>query len=240
MQKSLILISLSILAIFACSDRDPPEATRYGIDYLGGATYPEFIKNNHPEGWSAGFLWNASGWPTPEVAIRELLLTKKFVPVIRIHMHWRDDHDYSEFYSNIPLFLEPLEQILALSNEFPDQVFIISPFLEHKFLDNDYFLDILRDHTDLPIVNSYLRAPSFNYLNEAHGFDKTPSYIYSTDGVNALDHPYLAQESTASFVFLWHPHLNNKKSVNDLTKREDRKVLITKELINNLMEIVGQ
>lgn len=236
--RVILIISIIFLTIFACSHYDPPEPTRYGIDYLGGATYPEFIAKHHPDGFSAGFLWKASGWPTPEEAIIGLLQTRKFVPVIRIHMHWRDDHNYDEFFSNLDEFLDPLEKIHSLQSMFPDQVFIVSPFLEHNFLDNDYFLDILRDHTDLPIVNSYLVSPSPNYLNEAHGFNSSPSYIYSTDGVDALEHPYLARESKANFVFLWHPHLNNKVNVNDYTPRDKRKVLVTKELIDKLVEIV--
>lgn len=203
---------------------------KFGIDYLGGAKYPDVVLKAHPVGWAAGFFLNTFGnaWPL----IRKLLASGK-CPEIRVHAIWADDHKYKPKI-HWPIIQAEFRKAKRFKALFPDCRIQFSPFCEHTM----DLATVKRIHGALEqiglggveLVNSvWTGALLPGGHNEVHGSKaRAPSgrYNFSYDGEDAFGadvEAHKAKYSDCQTFYFWSPHLNLKYKLDDSTPRPERK-----------------
>lgn len=226
------------VVLFGCAHHEGEVMGRYGIDYWGGAKYPELIREHHPNGWSAAFLSYNPGFGDGLIAAKGLIESGRKVPIIEFALSWKDDHKYDSHY--IEILLEA-SRVAHFTELYPKQRFEVAAGLENTSKNPDEILFMMRDlfKENTTLINiPWLGGGgklSSRFKNELHNeTGATSPFNFSFDGKDPLTldyHAVIEANKDADVIFFWHPWLNGKKDVNDNTPRERRPVLATKELI---------
>lgn len=158
----------------------------YGLDYLGGAKYPDVVLKCHPKGWAAGFFAEEFGDAFP--LIEKLLKTGK-CPHVRIHLLWEGTHKYGD--KHIPTIKSLGRICQSLAEKYTSVKVEVSPFCEHWLAAPDKYLDITQSVApNCTIVNSpdgNRGALSKKYKNEVHHAKPVKGGNFSHDGQNCVD-----------------------------------------------------
>lgn len=215
----------------------------YGIDYLLGAKYPEIVIENHPKDFACGFIWEVDGVPKANKVINGLLSTGN-CKQIRIHLSWRDDHNFTE--KDIQPAVTKALEVAKIVNKYPTVNFYVSAWLEHRAS-----LELLKKlvpqvKNALPsrvkYVNSFISGGAYlpNEINEIHHSLTVPKgkYTFSFDGLTALDadvEKYKKAHSNAELFFFWDWSANSKYAKEDPTPRAERKLQLPVNLIKSFV-----
>lgn len=187
-----------------------------GLDYLGGAMYPQVILRNHPRGFAAGFFAVEFGDARP---VAEEMLKRGLTRHIRCAGMWAKDHAYND-----KILVEAVKQAKrwnSLAINYPARI-QFSPACEHQLNENNAkrWRDAIRSAApNLEYVNTpWTGAILPGEINEVHGFGpqkpKT-EYQVSTDGDNLNDiDASLWQDkySDALVLFGWAPRFNLRQA----------------------------
>lgn len=221
-----MLIRLLFILLFAI-----PCFADNGIDYLLGSKYPEIVVEHHPKGWACGFIYEVDGAPKANKVINQLLATGK-CPNIRIHLSWRDDHNFG--VKDIPIAVRKALEVAKIIERFPNVNFYISPWLEHR-ASLALIQQLQKEITKvLPkcakYVNSFISGGAYlpSAINEIHHSFSIPKgqYIHSWDGLEIMDSDVQKFKNThtkAEINFFWGFRNNCRLELDDPTKRADRK-----------------
>lgn len=215
----------------------------YGIDYLLAGKYPEVVIENHPKGFACGFIWEVDGSPKTDKVINKLLISGKCLKT-RIHLSWRDDHNFSE--KDIPIAVAKAREVAKIVEKHPTVEFYVSPWLEHRASLSLLNKLVPQVKNALPsrvkYVNSYIDGGAYlpNEINEVHHTFTVPKgkYIHSFDGVTALDadvEKYKKVHNKAELFFFWDWSANSRYSSEDPTPRKDRKLKLPSQLIKSFV-----
>jgi hypothetical protein len=229
-----ILIALSCFSVFIRAVAAIP-----GRDYLGGVKFQDVILQTHPEGWAVGIFSNTFGDAFPFI---DKLLATKNIPVIRIYLLWRDDHEYGD--RDIPVIKKEARRWQKLAKKYPNVRFEISPFCEHNLTNPDKYLDIVAkaSPSSRPVNTVWKGALSSKYKNEIHGsssFVPKGDYNFSFDGEEMLDLNIDAVKEkfkSAEIFFLWHPNDNGRIKLHDNMPIKERSSYTDLDLNNRIIE----
>lgn len=195
---------------------------RYGVDYLGGATFPSTLLSSHQQGWGAGFFAETFGdaWNV----IEKLAKTGK-APYIRVHALWDDLHRYGSD-AQIEKVKKHCRKICILAKKYPKVKFYFSPYCEHslKAKEMEKTLDVCRkiisnQKAEIKLVNCLWKGEAINdkdVINEIHGTHSIPSkkYLYSFDGLDCYNADTQKIKDTyknAEIFFFWTCSMNLKR-----------------------------
>lgn len=199
-------------------------APMFGLDYLGGAKYQKLIVREHPQGWAAGFFWNIDGFGSAKNAIVALCKTKR-CPLIRVHLMWRDKHDFKR--EDLKTIKERAKRLKQVIQQFPDVNWFVSPACEHE-LGAEVAIEFARAVRSIlgdlaTIVNTphgkgsfiYENQTGFRVVNEFHHTNPKPpkgDYAFSFDGKNCVDSDVTKYKSqhlaNAEYFMLWNCQMN--------------------------------
>lgn len=210
----------------------------YGMDYLGGAKYPDTILKNHPRGWAIGIFARAFGDAFPIV---KKLADSGRCPLIRIQLVWDGTHLYGDKW--LPTAIREARRYEKLCGHSRIQ---LSPFCEHNHKDPDKYLDAVRSVApSCEIINTpYQGRFSSRYRNETHTISNIPlAQQFSFDGRDALAGGGRAALELAravpDVVFLWTARFNGKMSADDKTPIANRRAWPDAKTIMALRRMVN-
>lgn len=230
-----------------------------GMDYLGGAMFPNILLRNHPSGWAAGFFDSTFGniW-----GVVDKLAASGRCPLIRINGPWTA-HQYIPAQHDKAIF-EALSKTVQRSLKFPSVKFQFAPVCENDNTGREYANLLERCAVvagfEVELINSRgTRGREVaGYKSEIHGNTPRPSgaYQYSYDGTNTVDADVEGDKkkhSRAGVFFLWHPSFNLRYKTqlsadlhepkhviaNDKAPPKERNCKPTKELIKSLARLGG-
>lgn len=230
-----------------------------GMDYLGGAKFPNILLRNHPTGFAAGFFDSTFGniW-----GVVDKLAASGRCPLIRINGPWTA-HLYIPAQHDKAIF-EALEKTKDAARKYPSILFQFAPICENDNTTSAYasLLRIcqIRSGSQMEIINSRgTRGREVaGFKSEVHGNTPRPrgAYQYSYDGTNAVDADVEKDKVThsrAGVFFLWHPSFNLRYKTqlsadrhepkhvieNDTAPPKERNCKPTKELIESLARLGG-
>ena len=195
---------------------------KYGIDYLGGATFPNTLLSNHRDGWGAGFFAETFGnaWGV----IEKLAKTGK-CPYIRVHALWDDLHSYGT-QEQIEKVKKYCRKICKLAQTYKTVKFYFSPFCEHNLSAKkmNEVLDVCRKiianhNVQVTLVNCIWKGKKIvaeDVINEIHGTHSKvgTKYIYSFDGLDCYNADTQKIKNTykdAELFFFWTVSMNLKR-----------------------------
>lgn len=202
----------------------------YGLDYLGGARYPDVIRRYHPKGRAAGGFARAFG---DFFLVAKDLSDRSAAPVIRMQLVWDGSHVYGD--DCLRQAIREAKRYDKLSGYARIQ---LSPFCEHNHKNPDRFLDAVHEAApSCEIINTpWKGAWSKRYKNETHSLAKSSAaHNFSWDGADCLIGGYVAPPS--EILFLWTPACNGKRDASDTTPIAQRKAWPTRETINRLRRL---
>lgn len=225
----------------------------FGMDYLGGAKYPNIILRNHPKGWAAGFFDSTFGniW-----GLVDKLAASGKCPLIKINGPWTK-HLYIPKQHDKAIFVA-LAKTVAAAKKYPRVKFQFAPICENDNTTAAYtqLLQRCREKGEgVEIINSMGTkgrvVPGFK--PEIHGNTRIPSgaYQYSYDGTSTVDSDVEKDKKThanSGVFFMWHPAYNLKYKTklsadlhepkhvikNDTSPPKERVCKPTPELIKSL------
>lgn len=206
----------------------------YGMDYLGGAKYPDVVLKAHPRGWAAGFFAREFGDVYPLV---QKLANSGKCPLIRIQLVWDGTHKYGDRL--LPNAIKEARRYEKLAGHSHIQ---LSPFCEHNHAAPDKYLDAVRAVApSCEIINTpWKGAWSKRYKNETHTPAKSSAaHNFSYDGIDVFTLPPSAIARPSEILFLWTPALNGKRFLEDKTPIAQRTAWPTRETINRLRRLIG-
>jgi hypothetical protein len=187
-----------------------------GMDYLGGAKYPNTLLRNHPAGWAAGFFDSTFGriW-----GVVDKLAASGKCPLIKINGPWTA-HRYVPAEHDGLIFLA-LRRTIKMAIKHPSVKWQFAPVCENDVIGRVYEELLQRCKVlagkDVEIINSRgTRGREVRgFKSEVHGNTATPAgeYQYSYDGTNVVDADVVKDLETrkrAGVFFLWHPAFNLK------------------------------
>lgn len=195
---------------------------KYGIDYLGGATYQNTLLSSHKAGWGAGFFAETFGdaWGV----ITKLCKTGK-APYIRVHALWDDLHRYGSD-AQIEKVKKHCRKICNLAKQYPNIQFYFSPYCEHnlKATEMSKTFDVCRkiiknQGVQIKLVNTIWKGENVtaeDVINEIHGTHAIPSkkFVYSFDGLDCYNADTQKIKDTyknAELFFFWTNSMNLKR-----------------------------
>lgn len=216
----------------------------WGLDYLGGAKYKDVILREHPEGWAAGFFTYVDGFGDSLPVVEALILTGR-CPIVRLHLMWKDKHDFRE--SDISFVQREARRVKQLVDKYRyTSQFRISWACEHKMnsaLNAKFYnavKSILGDtvlYVNTPLKDGALMS---GVINEFHGHDTKPRtggvIHFSYDGTNCFDadvEAYKKNYASADIHFFWFPQMNGRLKTEDKTPRPKRKAWPTSNEIDS-------
>lgn len=224
---------------------------KIGLSYLGGAKYPQIIKNHHPRGKPARFFVQPDLFGDPRNVISHLILKKKVVD-IAINLSWKDDHKFgpSEISESVKLYKERWVSFIA---NYPQVTFYVSGATEHNLKAVDalslakQILEV--SPSNVVYVNNPLPKFGGQYIvgdriiSDVHGKDAAVKgkYLYDWDGSNMVDDDVTArlkQHRRAQIIFLWHPAFNGRLKLEDSTPRPKRISWPTVGLLSSLVDTI--
>lgn len=205
----------------------------YGIDYLGGAKYPDVVLRGHPKGFAAGFFAQEFG---DAFSLIKRLAEGDKCPVIRIQVTWAGSgHNYTE--KHLQQAIKEAKRYDKLKTQARIQ---LSPFCEHTLKSPDAWLDKIQQAApSCTIINNPqngIGSFSKKYQNEIHtGRPPTGAYNFSYDGQSACDADTEADKAKykdASIFFFWTWQLNCHFNAKDTTRNTKPSVELIKGLAN--------
>lgn len=201
----------------------------YGQDTLGAAKYPQVAIKNADSSQGSGHFSNTFGDIVP-VLRGEIA---KHVPFIRVHLMWRDRHDFS--IKDFPAIVKEAKRLCPLINQNPQIHWYLSGACEHNLNQSNARLLAQQVLSACPQV-IYVNTPMGNkgavlpeYINEYHGAEarpRSPKYAFSFDGSSAEDSDVTAIKArfpNAEYFMIWGPRYNGRWESNDSTPRPNRK-----------------
>jgi len=203
---------------------------QYGIDYLGGARYGDTVVEEHPAGWAAGFFSKVDGFGDSLPIVDRLLGTGRCT-IIRLHLQWRDRHDFSE--RDFASIVAEARRCAPLVAKYPNVRWYISGACEHKLNAAqaqrlaDLVLGVLPGviYVNTPMRGGAdIRSP--RCINEHHKEHGGRCEAFSYDGVSCVDADVEKDKATYSaghYFMFWAPQCNGKRVTNDTTPRAKRK-----------------
>lgn len=201
----------------------------YGMDYLGGAKYPDVVLKNHPKGWAAGFFGIEFGDVLPLVT---KLADSGKCPLIRIQLLWsHSNHTYGK--SDLPRAIRLAKRFDRLTGHARIE---LSPFCEHNLALPDPYLEAVKAAApSCEIINTpWKGAWSKRFKNETHDFNSAGlCHNFSFDGVDCLKYP-LPKPLPYEALFLWTPRFNGKVDENEKTPIGMRRAWPDGKLITQL------
>lgn len=228
-----------------------------GMDYLGGAKYPNIILRNHPTGWAAGFFDSTFGniW-----GLVDKLAASGKCPLIKINGPWTN-HLYVPAQHDKAIFAA-LDKTAGMALKYFWVEWQFAPICENDNITPAY-ADLLRKCAELSvrivkIINSRgtRGREVMGFKSEVHGNTPSPSgpYQYSYDGTSTVDANVVKDMQTrakAGVFFLWHPAFNLRYKTqlsadrhepkhvieNDTAPPKERNCKPTPELIASLVRL---
>lgn len=200
---------------------------KLGHDFLGGARYPDVVKQTLPRGWVMGILLQDFTEIEKSLALLEWALQNGHD--VRAHCDWEDDHDFSERQLNASVAL--CAHVDAIAARYPTRKVYLSPLLEHRLRGKklkQFFKRVRAAAPHCIIVNNGPEGVK-GTVREIHGNGPVPKgrYIYSFDGQEMVKELSLTamkrKHSRAEIFFGWRWDRNGKRSRTDPTPRPDRK-----------------
>lgn len=217
----------------------------YGLDYLGGAKYGNLILKEHPNGWAAGFFSYVDGFGDSLPVVDKLLATGR-CPLVRIHLMWKDKHDFSE--KDIPKIVSEAKRVAKLIVKYPSVEFRVSPCCEHGQSESfmvKVFGAIAPILSRAIPVNTPLHGKGAvlkSYINEFHGADKKPRasgrHMFSFDGTACVDAnitEYKESYKDTEVFFFWDARFNGRWEDVDKTPRAKRTGYPDSNLIDSII-----
>lgn len=212
----------------------------WGMDFLGGAKYPNIAIKGLPDSFAVGAFSSTFGDSKPFIA--KILATGKCQKA-RIHLAWKDQHNFST--ADFPSIVKEARSWLPLINKYPNVTWYLSGACENKLNTQDATTLAKLVMAAVPQCSyvhsglaSKINLP--NCLNEVHGSDapsyNTP-YITSFDGDACVDsdmESFKARHKSAEILFLWDAPFNLRKETNDTTPRPQRTYKPSLELIASI------
>jgi hypothetical protein len=211
-----------------------------GIDYLGGAKYPDVILREHPEGFAAGFFYSTFG--DARHVISKLLATGR-CPVVRVQIIWENDHKYDP-RNHDKKIVAAIKELNKMKARFPNVDVQASPFCEHTIRGAQLrsLMTLCAKHAvNLTLVNNPWRGDTMpGMINETHDTGKALSgrYNFSFDGVACVDadaEKIKGIHSRADIFFLWDARFNGKWESNEKTPIAQRKGWPDSKLIDSII-----
>ena len=218
---------------------------RYGLDFLGLAKYADVAAENFPAGWALGAFSNTFGDARP--AVEKVLKTGK-PSAVRIHLMWKDDHNYT--LKDGPKIVKEAQGWLPLVEKYRNIVWYFSGACEHKLsgkFANDLAMRVLGVFPeDTWYVNTPMKG-GFDIigpriLNERHGTKAKRKYEndeFSFDGSACVDADVEAfkKEFVSHNFFFWEPRFNGRWETTDTTPRPERDDYPDRKLIESVVAL---
>lgn len=221
---------------------------QFGLDYLGGAKYPDLIMREHPAGWAAGFFWEVDGFGNASKIIEAVAASKR-APIIRVHLLWRDDHKYSA--ADYPTIAKRARQLSQIIDRHQGILWCVSGACEHRLgaLEARKIADVVAKNVPAGtvIVNVPLKGGADiqiegrTVINEHHGSEAQPAkgaHAFSFDGSNCVDANVTKLKerfSKAAYFMLWNCQMNGRMKAEDTTPRPQRKAWPTMNEIDSFI-----
>lgn len=202
----------------------------FGMDYLGGAKYPNVIKASHPLGWAAGFFDDTFGDCMP--AVKAAL--SRGCRHIRIQLFWEPSHVYDN--TSLKKIIDKSTRWENFRRQNQTVTVELSVFCEHNLRTPDKFLDVAaKAAPSCIIVNSPLKtgALSQKYKNEFHGAETKPRassrFNFSFDGTACVDadvETYKKNYGKSDVFFFWDARFNGKGESNEVDPKTQKPIPI--------------
>lgn len=225
-----------------------------GLDLIAMHGNWKVAADNWKKGYYLGYLEKASGWPGQTKYVRKFLKRienkrlrpgdkiEDWVPGIRAHMIWKDNHDFEQADIK-PAKKKLKKRLVPLKEDYPGIKVFGSPWLENragKILINGCFAACEKVlPKSIKLVNS---GSTFmeGYINEVHhGAGKPPPMFFSMDGEDMRTHDirkYKNVYKNAKCVFGWTQQCNGGTG-NRMFRRDWLTEESIKRLINQMEAI---
>lgn len=216
----------------------------FGLDLLGIAKFSKTAIEAFPEGFALGCFANTFGDALP--VVDKLLKTGK-CPAVRVHLMWKDSHNYSR--KDFPSIYKEAKRWKPLTIKYPRILFYFSGACEHNLNHKDAtelangLANIFPEATY--IVNTPLIGHGsdiiivIDKLNEKHGagVQHAPlDCLFSYDGNSCTDSDVqkMKDDIGPQIFFFWDSRFNGKWEDKDTTPRPMRKGWPDKALIESV------
>lgn len=198
----------------------------FGLDFLGGAKYPDLVRKKLPKGWALGIFLDTFGDASKLI---EQVAKGGKCPAIRVHLAWKDQHDFKP--SEFGKIAKKAEIIEKLARKYKIVQFYISPACEHRLSSSEAVQLLKMTAAKAPscvIINNPEKGSGVpGFLTEKHGDgSETPHAIASWDGTSCVDGDVTRWKQLTSkceIQFLWEPRFNWRRESDDTTPRPKRK-----------------
>ena len=187
-----------------------------GMDYLGGAKYPNIILRSHPAGWAAGFFDSTFGniW-----GLVDKLAASGKCPLIRINGPWTA-HQYDPAKHDKAI-ISAANKTVLMAKKYPRVTWQFAPVCENDTNTRQYAQMLQQcskigfDYFDVINSRGTKGRQVQGFMSEIHGSTPAPSgpYQYSYDGTSTVDANVVKDMQTrakAGVFFMWHPAFNLK------------------------------
>lgn len=203
------------------------QAMPYGQDTLGAAKYRQTLNQALPLNQGEGHFSNTFGDILPVIKLE----AARGVPFIRLHLMWRDRHDFSP--SDFPAIVKEAKRVCPTIQMNPQVKWYLSGACEHN-LNSNQALKLAQLVSQACPQATYVNTPGVtgailpSYINEVHGGKRPRSakYAFSFDGTAAEDsdvESYKRAFPNAEYFMIWGPRYNGRWESNDTTPRDQRK-----------------
>ncbi len=216
----------------------------YGLDYLGGAKFKSLAIAEHPRDWAAGVFSYVDGFGDALPLVEEL--AKLGTPIIRVHLMWRDDHNFTS--KDLPFVLKEAKRLKPIIEKYPNVKWYVSPVCEHRLNEKQWleFANAVTKIVNANLVNTPEVGKGFvskNFLNEYHGADSRPRggrCAFSFDGKNCVDadvEAYKKNYKDAEYFMFWNCQINGRLKLEDKTPRPQRKAYPISRQIDSWIQL---
>lgn len=216
----------------------------FGLDHLGIAKYSQVARQAQKEGIAIGAFGGVFGNSVP--AIQRILAGGK-CPAVRIHLAWRDNHEFS--LRDLPAVIREAKRWIPVVKRFSKVKWYFSGACENNLSKADALLYANKVLATLPGV-TYVQCGvkhihGENIINEVHGVNAKPlkgRYIFSFDGNACVDADVellKLRHKDAEIFYLWEPRFNGRWESTDKTERPLRNGWPDKNLIESVQALMG-
>lgn len=218
---------------------------RFGLDFLGLAKYAKVAAQNFPAGWALGVFSSTFGDSRSAV---ELILKTGKCAAIRVHLAWKDNHDFTP--KDFPKIVKEAQGWRSLVAKYPNVVWYFSGACEHKLsakFANDLAMRVLEI---FPANTWYVNTPMKGgddiigprITNERHGSKakrKFENDSFSFDGTACVDADVeaLKGQFISHNFFFWEPRFNGRWETTDTTPRPERNDYPDRKLIKSVIAL---
>lgn len=228
----------------------------YGLDYLLAANYSKettaLCVKEHPLGWAVGVFSTLPEGGDARPFVEAILKTGR-CPSVRVHLMWKDAHNFSE--SDFPKIEAEAKKWLPLIKKYSKVAFTLSGACEHNL--NEVSAKRLRDkvqnavndlakYANTPLIGkgALINDTDNQTINEFHGssakiagnkeanFSFDGSSAFDSDVANVKKNCFSSREGV---FFLWVPQFNMKRKADEKKPRPERKVTLSSDLIDSVI-----